>query len=75
MSKLMVDSIIELPDEADSEDELESITMEQLKQKYLDLRQYAESKEDEVKVLESIIDNKDEQIQKQQEMIELLQKS
>jgi hypothetical protein len=38
MSKLMVDSIIELPDEADSEDELESITMEQLKQKYLDLR-------------------------------------
>ena len=38
MSKLMVESIIEHPDEAESDDELDTITLEDLKQKFIDLR-------------------------------------
>ena len=54
--------------------DLDTISLEDLKQRFLDLRQYTTSKEQEVEVLQSIIVNKDEQIVKQQEMIDLMQK-
>ena len=52
-------------EEEDSLDFLNSISLEDLKQRFLDLRQYTTSKEQEVEVLQSIIANKDEQILKQ----------
>ena len=67
---MMVEESIKEED-PDLEDEIEddeflnnSISLEDLKQKFMELRQYTTSKEQEVKVLQSIIENKDEQILK-----------
>jgi hypothetical protein len=74
MQKMGVQSIVEDPAEVDDDipEFLFNISLEDLKQKYLDLRKYTQSKEQEVEVLQSIIENKDEQIGKQLEMIDLL---
>lgn len=65
MQKMMVEDSIKEEEHEDEEDDfLNSISLEEMKQKYYELREYTTSKEQEVLVLQSIIENKDEQIEK-----------